>query len=233
MISTYHDGERAVQQRAGVEAAAARLGKGIQSLISPVVQGFLAAQRMAVAGSVDADGRVWASLLTGAPGFLRALDAQTVAIAAAPVPGDPLAANLHEGAPIGLVVIDLATRRRVRVNGRAEPAQDGRWLLRTSEVFSNCQQYIQSRDLLRTEVSPAQGHVSRSHALTGAQRDRITRADTFFIASVHPEAGADASHRGGNPGFVRVLDERTIAFPDYAGNNIRTYAVAAGVEARV
>jgi hypothetical protein len=45
-------------------------------------------------------------------------------------------------------------------------------------------------------------------------------ADTFFIGSLHAEAGVDCSHRGGNPGFVRVLDERRLAFPDYSGNNM-------------
>ncbi|HVV73533.1 MAG TPA: pyridoxamine 5'-phosphate oxidase family protein, partial [Verrucomicrobiae bacterium] len=42
----------------------------------------------------------------------------------------------------------------------------------------------------------------------------------FFVATVNSEFGADASHRGGNPGFIHVLDERRIAFPDYAGNNM-------------
>jgi predicted pyridoxine 5'-phosphate oxidase superfamily flavin-nucleotide-binding protein len=52
------------------------------------------------------------------------------------------------------------------------------------------------------------------------QRLAIERADTLFIASVHATRGADASHRGGQPGFVRVLDERRLRVPDYAGNNM-------------
>ncbi|MBD2020206.1 pyridoxamine 5'-phosphate oxidase family protein, partial [Leptolyngbya sp. FACHB-36] len=43
--------------------------------------------------------------------------------------------------------------------------------------------------------------------------------DTFFIASLHPTHGADASHRGGYPGFVQVDSERLV-FPDYSGNNM-------------
>ncbi len=57
-------------------------------------------------------------------------------------------------------------------------------------------------------------------ALSAPQRLTIERADTFFIASVHEGTGTDASHRGGPPGFVRVVDERTLRFPDYAGNNM-------------
>jgi predicted pyridoxine 5'-phosphate oxidase superfamily flavin-nucleotide-binding protein len=48
----------------------------------------------------------------------------------------------------------------------------------------------------------------------------VAGADTFFVASWHPAGGADASHRGGQPGFVRVPDERTLEFPDYPGNNM-------------
>src|SRR5262249_26812226 len=45
-------------------------------------------------------------------------------------------------------------------------------------------------------------------------------ADTLFIGSVHEGTGADASHRGGRPGFVRVVDEKRLRLPDYAGNNM-------------
>lgn len=48
----------------------------------------------------------------------------------------------------------------------------------------------------------------------------ITQADTFFIASFHPESGADASHRGGFPGFVQVVNSNKLVFPDYSGNNM-------------
>ncbi len=42
----------------------------------------------------------------------------------------------------------------------------------------------------------------------------------FFIASFHPVGGADASHRGGRPGFVRIENDGRIGFPDYPGNNM-------------
>lgn len=70
---------------------------------------------MVVVGSVDAGGRVWASLLVGEPGFLWAPDERTVRIAATPLPGDPLAEPLRRaGTKVGVIAIDLATRRHVR-----------------------------------------------------------------------------------------------------------------------
>jgi predicted pyridoxine 5'-phosphate oxidase superfamily flavin-nucleotide-binding protein len=56
--------------------------------------------------------------------------------------------------------------------------------------------------------------------LDAAPAALVAAADTFFIASFHPERGADASHRGGRPGFVRVRGQRTLEFDDYPGNNM-------------
>ncbi len=92
--------------------------------------------------------------------------------------------------------------------------------IRTEEVFGNCPKYIQARapqgDARHNRADVAQ----RGTALTLKQRLAIERADTLFIASIHPGAGTDASHRGGQPGFVRVPDERRLRIPDYAGNNM-------------
>ena len=58
-------------------------------------------------------------------------------------------------------------------------------------------------------------------AITVGQRELIESNDTFFIASAHPERGADASHRGGQPGFVEIDSSgRRVRFPDYSGNNM-------------
>ncbi len=57
-------------------------------------------------------------------------------------------------------------------------------------------------------------------ALGDDQRALIQMADTFFVASAHPQRGVDASHRGGPPGFVNLLDERTLRITDYVGNSM-------------
>ena len=57
-------------------------------------------------------------------------------------------------------------------------------------------------------------------ALPADLRALVAAADTFFVASAHPERGVDASHRGGNPGFVKVLDGGALEIPDYAGNSM-------------
>ena len=51
-------------------------------------------------------------------------------------------------------------------------------------------------------------------------RDFIESADMFFLATVDADGHPNCSYKGGDPGFVRVLDNRTIAFPIYDGNGM-------------
>ena len=61
---------------------------------------------------------------------------------------------------------------------------------------------------------------TRSVHDTVDERDRafIERMDMFFLATVDARGNADCSYKGGDPGFIRVLDEHTLAFPSYDGN---------------
>ncbi len=56
--------------------------------------------------------------------------------------------------------------------------------------------------------------------ISPSDRDFIERMDMFFLASVSAEGNVDCSYKGGEPGFVKVLDERTVAFPNYDGNGM-------------
>ncbi len=219
MTAVFHEGELAVQAEAGVQAMAKRIGNGLHSTIPPLAQEFLQSQPMAVVGSVSQEGRVWASLLVGEPGFMEAVSDNIVRIKTPLVPGDPLNANLMATSEIGMIIIEPATRRRMRVNGRAEIQPDGSIWVQTDQVYSNCLKYIQAREVVAGTVEAGEGStVSEASALAPAQQSWIEQADTFFISSFHPAGGADASHRGGYPGFVRVVGEKKLLFPDYSGN---------------
>lgn len=218
----YHSGERAVQTQAGVTEMANRIGKSIRSVIPPEAQAFMAAQPMAVVGTIDRDGAVWASLLTGEPGFLSTVDPQTLRIDAGLLPDDPVMENLVVHPQIGTIVIEFATRRRMRLNGKADILRtDGAIEVHADQVYSNCQKYIQVRQWQRPDPGPRSGREARQHlSLTKQQQQWIAAADTFFIASSHPVGGVDASHRGGPPGFVRILDGKRLTWPDYPGNTM-------------
>jgi predicted pyridoxine 5'-phosphate oxidase superfamily flavin-nucleotide-binding protein len=227
MSEVFHAGEIEVQRRAGVERMASRVGNSIHAAVPPVAEEFLAARRWVVLATTDDTERPWASVLSGSPGFVRVLNGgmdgsgathpPALALRATPASGDPLAANLSSTEFVGLLAIDLATRRRMRVNARLTSHGDGAIVLRADQIYSNCPQYIQRRRESAGARQQGAPGVRHANALSASQRDWIAASDTFFIATVNPGEGADASHRGGPPGFVRVLGDRLV-WPDYQGN---------------
>ncbi len=221
----YHEGELLVQRSANEADWAQRNGGVIADTISRGALRFIAQQTLAVFGSLDPDGNVWASVLVGEAGFLSATDEHTVELDATEQRSgedDPLWANIETNSRIGVLVIDLASRRRLRVNGRFRRINDTRFELAVEQAYPNCPKYIQRRHLSDLGVSaPTLAEAPRRGVtLTADQMALIASADTFFVASANPGHGIDASHRGGQPGFVSTLDSRRLRIPDYAGNSM-------------
>jgi predicted pyridoxine 5'-phosphate oxidase superfamily flavin-nucleotide-binding protein len=220
----FHEGERLVQERAGAEGMAARVGAGIADVVIRGARPFLAAQRMIAIATVDGAGAPTASLLAGAPGFATTEDGSSVTLdlsRAVVDPADELWSRLRVGAPVGLLAIELETRRRLRINGGVSRTSSASIEIRVREAFGNCPKYVQRRRFFGGEKTapPSKGAASGS-SLDVPRQELIARADTAFVASWHPTRGADVSHRGGEPGFLRALDAALLRVPDYAGNGM-------------
>ncbi|MEZ6191717.1 MAG: pyridoxamine 5'-phosphate oxidase family protein [Phycisphaerales bacterium] len=216
----FHEGELAVQARAGVSAAAQKVGRIITPHLPKGADAFLDNLPILLIGGTDSEGQVWASALTGRPGFIRAAGPQSVEINAHPQPQDPLAQQ-PDDAPAGFLAIDLATRQRFRFNGTA--TKTGSTLrVHVEQAYGNCPKYIQLREVVAYEPTPPTEVATPAVGtnLSDEDADLIRRADTFFIASTADGHGADVSHRGGPPGFVRVNEDNTLSFDDYPGNNM-------------
>ncbi len=247
--SPFHEGELQVQRLAGEAEIARRNGSLIADAIIPGARPFIAALPYAVAATRDADGRPWAHLLLGEPGFARTgNDGRRVDIDLARTftrPDDPFWQQRAADPRVGLLFIELGTRRRLRVNGTTtlldgdspppdgdgppvdgehlEPGGDGQQLvLDVLESYPNCPKYIQRRAVIGTPRPTDRAPVARTGngPLPAELQALVRAADTFFVASGHPERQLDASHRGGDPGFVRLLDDGTLEIPDYAGNSM-------------
>lgn len=221
MPSPYHAGEVAVQARVGVREQADDLIGMFRDAIPPTLADFLAQHPFAVLSAADTSGNVWAVPISGEGGILAVPDPSVVAIQLNRL-DPPFAPELVGDGSAGLLVIDFDRRLRIRINGTI--ARDGDALnLGVAQLYGNCTKYIQRRIPNPTERVPhprSASDVGIFSTLSDAQRAWISRADTFFIATSHPESGADASHRGGRPGFVQAVDERTVTWPDYRGNNL-------------
>ncbi|MFJ9340759.1 pyridoxamine 5'-phosphate oxidase family protein [Streptomyces sp. NPDC101733] len=228
-MERYHRGSIAVQRQVGVREEAEHVGRAIGADIREVAAAFLAQQPHLVVGAADGAGRLWASLLTGPPGFVRADGRERITVTGGLADGDPLAGALStEGTRVGTIALDPRTRRRMRLNGTLSVRPDG-FAVRAEEVFANCPKYLQKRQPLEV-VAAGAGVVRRGEVLTPGQQRAVRAADTFFVATVAtvPEEGGvegggvsgavDASHRGGMPGFVETPSPAELLWPDYAGN---------------
>ncbi len=224
--SRFHAGEIAVQGRAGSREAVAEAGlRAIREYMPEQHRRFFPQLPFLAVGALDRQGQPWATLLSGMPGFAHAPDPCLLRVDALPPRTDPLHDVLVPGAPIGILGIELSTRRRNRVNGAVSEADASGFTLRVAQSFGNCPQYIRRR----TAAAPRDAAQPWAQAPAGhldeQAKRQIAAADTFFIAShfggregSQANAGTDVSHRGGKPGFVRVDDARTLTWPDFRGN---------------
>ncbi len=221
----FHEGELQVQKRAGESEEGLRNGRVLADSIMKGGLKFIAQQPMVVLGSVDEQQNIWASMLFGSPGFVAVPDERRVEFDLSRdgvSEHDPFWNNIQYNLRIGALFLELATRRRLRINGTvARPTLD-RLTLDVEVCYPNCPKYIQRREMRFDAPEQVENALP---AIDGGSLSReqivlISKADTFFVASADPDRGVDASHRGGPPGFVEVVDERTLRIPDYAGNSM-------------
>jgi uncharacterized protein len=212
----FHAGELDAQRDAGLTAQAERVRPIIASTLPAAASDFLVRQRLLALGAADPDGRMWATGLHGPAGFLSAPDPSTLRTTVGVAPTDPLADVLRGPADVGTLAVDLATRRRLRINGRWEPREHGGEVA-IRQAFGNCPKYIQARLAPPEETPATTPEATRGAALDDEQARLVAGADTFFVAT-SALGGVDVSHRGGDPGFVRVVSPTELTWPDYVGN---------------
>ena len=225
--SPFHAGEQKIQSLAGVRDRIELKGRAvIRDYMPEQHRAFFAALPFMVVGLADQNGHPWATTLSGPPGFMNSADQNLLTIKAWPDRGDPLYSCLRDGAPVGGLGIEFSTRRRNRINGRVENCTFGEgFSIRVQQSFGNCPKYLQARnERPRFHSEPVPESRMAPH-LGDNEVSFIAEADTFFIASrsaqldqVESSQGLDVSHRGGLPGFVRVVSRSELCFPDLSGN---------------
>lgn len=218
--SPWHAGERQMQESAGVAERMAVVGpKVIRDHLPEQHRDFYPLLPYLLLGVVDEHGLPWATLVEGAPGFAHSPDPHNLQIDSLPSASDPARSALRLGAAVGVLGIDLNTRRRNRMNGRIGALDHAGFSVDVVHTFGNCPKYIQLRPVDGVARKP--GTVAeRSVRLDDSARTLIRQADTFFVASyvdAEGERSVDVSHRGGNTGFVHV-DGNVLTIPDFAGN---------------
>lgn len=219
--SPWHEGELTLQRSVGAVDMMASVGQRqlARNWMPDQHREFYAQLPFVVLGAVDRQGDVWATLRTGKPGFMSSPDPQTLQINLKPQPSDPAQEGMGEGAAIGMLGIELHTRRRNRMNGNIRRLLDHGLEISVSQAYGNCPRYINLRQysFVREQAGDAR-HLVATDPLA---RRLITAADSFYIATYVERDGerqVDASHRGGKPGFVRMDEDGTLTIPDFSGN---------------
>jgi len=222
--SPWHAGEVAVQRSAGVAEKMAARGRVIRDHMIDQHREFYPQLPFILAGAVDAGGDAWATILTGKPGFLQAPDPGRLSITVTRDRQDPADSGMNNGDAIGLLGIELHTRRRNRLNGTVRRESPNSFDVVVAQSFGNCPQYIQLRDFefVRDPALPTSEAPYTLNHLDSRARAMIAEADTFFVASYvdHTDGSreVDVSHRGGKPGFVRLGEDGVLTIPDFSGN---------------
>jgi ferredoxin-NADP reductase/predicted pyridoxine 5'-phosphate oxidase superfamily flavin-nucleotide-binding protein len=228
-VSPFHHGERQVQEKLGVRDQMENFGKRvIRDHMPQQHRDFYQQLPFILAGFIDDKGWPWASFLYGDRGFIQSQNAKSLQLNANIASGDPLHDSLTPERHLALLGIDLPSRRRNRLSAAITDVKKDSINLDVIQSFGNCPQYIQARQM----VPHQHQQTSEKIEITSFNQEikkLIADSDTFFVASHyqsdshHKEntvtsMGADVSHRGGKPGFVRIDSDKTLTIPDYLGN---------------
>ena len=243
---SFHQGELAVQALANESDIAQRNGRVISDRILPGAIPFIAQQTMLVVSSVDDAGQPWSSILFGSQGFIQASSHTRLILDTSKIllnKSDMFWENIKKNQQIGILVIELSTRRRFRVNGRIQALdrqeEELQFEINVQQAYPNCPKFIQRRNVTLdpeafTESLPEPRF---GRTLNNEQHDIIRRADSFFVSSCSPLIthgdeysdtsqksetllSVDASHRGGLPGFIKLIEGNKLLIPDYKGNSM-------------
>lgn len=223
MAEVYHSGEREIQTIIGEVPIADRNGAVITDTIIKGAINFIEKQPMAIVSSKNSEGELWTSLLIGNFGFAKVPNPNSIVFNKENIcssEDDIFYTNILSHNQIGSLFIELDTRRRFRINGSCS-VNNSQIKVKIKEAYPNCPKYIQRRIILLPEYfKKAISTRVDGFELTNSEVKWIEKADTFFVGSTSNESKLDASHRGGNPNFVTVLNDGTLKIPDYSGNSL-------------
>lgn len=213
----FHPDERRAQALAQFDITSAP----IRAAMPEQHRTFFAGLPYLLASTIDDEGWPLATLFTGPPGFVSSPDDTHLRINAPRRQDDPALNAMFSGKEIGILGIDFSNRRRNRANGRIGRMDKNRIEIAVDQSFGNCPKYIQIREIYPVDSATPPAAREDLAQLDDEARALIHRADTLFVAShaysEKAQGGADVSHRGGQPGFVKI-DGNRLWIPDFVGN---------------
>lgn len=222
----FHSGEIEIQNQAGEQEVAALTGRIIQKTINSRAADFISGQSFVVVASLDEEFYPWASFLWGSKGLVSVKTPKSILIhkdKMLQTPSNEFRNNLTKNTEVASLFIDFRSKKRHRVNGTMTENMDSLSLC-VEESYPNCPRYIQSKETPGVKKTDCfdESRKTTEHGtkLDAGHREMIRGADTFFVATFRSGSGMDISHRGGEKGFVQIMENGVLRVPDYQGNGM-------------
>jgi NAD(P)H-flavin reductase len=203
-------------------------------------------------GTLDKQNRPWTTLWGGEKGISQPIAQGILGIRSQVVrQHDPVVEELvgkdgdgtvvreeGKGRMVSGLTIDLETRKRTKLYGRMvagalsmredeatetqQHVAEVQLVLKIEQSLGNCPKYLNKKHIEPAESNPEL--VSDSPQLPQQALDLLSKADLFFLSSANHEQDMDTNHRGGPPGFVRVISNdpsgAILCYPEYSGNRL-------------
>lgn len=220
--------------------------------LSPQLANHLQIAPLIAIGTLDQNGRPWTTVWGGQRGLSQPLAEGIIGIKT-PITGkyDPVVEELvgreatgevvrqeGKGKMVSGLTIDLEARKRVKMHGRMvagalmmredeateakQAVAEVQLVLKIEQSLGNCPKYLNKKAITPAMSLPKL--VAESTMLPQQAIDLLRKADLFFISSSQDDIDMDTNHRGGPPGFVRVLSNEAhgsvLVYPEYSGNRL-------------
>jgi len=223
MDHTFTNGQLAIQKITKEEHIAKMRIPMVKDTLHERFIPFLEYQILAFPGSQDAQGNLWISLLVGERGFIKAPSIHEITFDISKITSnknDIFFKNIETNATVGLLFHEAARRARYRAWGNATK-KDNLLSFNINMGYPSCPKHIQEEIIQLPENSPTvTSKTEKGTTLNGLEKEWIANAHTFFITTQTKKGDIEASHRGGNPGFIEVLENGHLRVPDYLGNSM-------------
>lgn len=196
-------------------------------------------------GTLDEYGRPWTTIFGGKEGFARQIAQSAIGVRTmvdweydlviqALLGGadeEPVTME-GEGKMVGGLTIDLETRMRVKLHGRmlagalgarnkVDSVTEAQMVIQIDKSLGNCPKYLNSKEII--PATPRPKLISDSPKLPAQAAALLEKADMFFMSS-YQHSDMDTNHRGGPPGFVRMVSNEEsgaiLIYPEYSGNRL-------------
>jgi len=213
------------------------------TMLTPQASSMFERAPLLAFGTLDAQSRPWTTLWGGEPGFSEPLgggfvgtrtlvDSKNDPVVQALI-GDAKDGQMSKpqngGKLVAGLAIDLMTRKRVKTAGRmiagtvrdlddnTAEAQQIQLVTKVEQSLGNCPKYLNQYEIRPASICSVLQ--SQGPSLTPPATALLAKADMFFLCT-STEDDMDVNHRGGAPGFVRIISPTQIVYPEYSGNRL-------------